>query len=146
MATVKKSPSNKKKSQNTIVDGLTFDDVLITPAYSNVHPKDVDITTHLTKKIKLNIPFLSAAMDTVTESNLAIALAREGGLGILHKNMSIENQADQVKRVKRSENGLIVDPITLTKSATVGDAFKIMKERKIGGIPIVDDEENLLEL
>lgn len=138
MATVKKSPSTKKKNQNTLIDGLTFDDVLITPAYSNVHPKDVDITTHLTKKIKLNIPFLSAAMDTVTESNLAIALAREGGLGILHKNMSIENQADQVRKVKRSENGLIVDPITLTANATVGDAFKIMKERKIGGIPIVD--------
>ncbi len=144
MATVKKSPSTKKKNQITIIDGLTFDDVLITPAYSNVHPKDIDISTHLTKKIKLNIPFLSAAMDTVTESNLAIALAREGGLGILHKNMSIENQADQVRKVKRSENGLIVDPITLTAKATVGDAFKIMKEHKIGGIPIVDDGGKLI--
>ena len=144
MATVKKSASNSKKGQNIIVDGLTFDDVLITPAYSNVLPKDVDVSTNLTKKIKLNIPFLSAAMDTVTESNLAIALAREGGLGILHKNMSIEQQADQVKRVKRSENGLIVDPITLTIAATVGDAFKIMKERKIGGIPIVDNGGKLI--
>ncbi|MBS4042409.1 MAG: IMP dehydrogenase [Chitinophagaceae bacterium] len=144
MATVKKSVSNSKKSQNTIVDGLTFDDVLITPAYSNVLPKDVDVSTHLTKKIKLNIPFLSAAMDTVTESNLAIALAREGGLGILHKNMSIERQAEQVKKVKRSENGLIVDPITLTKSATVADAFKIMRERRIGGIPIIDEAGKLI--
>ena len=144
MATVKKTTKAPKKSKNNFIDGLTFDDVLITPAFSNVLPKDVDVSTHLTKKIKLNIPFLSAAMDTVTESNLAIALAREGGLGILHKNMSIEQQAEQVRKVKRSENGLIVDPITLKINATVGDAFKIMKENRIGGIPIIDDGGKLI--
>ena len=144
MATAKKSIKAKVTPSFNIIDGITFDDVLISPAYSEVHPKDVIITSNLTKKIKLNIPFLSAAMDTVTESNLAIALAREGGLGILHKNMSIEDQAAQVKKVKRSENGLIIDPITLTLNATVADAFKIMRENKIGGIPIVDNGGKLI--
>ncbi len=120
-------------------EGLTFDDVLLVPAYSDVLPREVSISTQLTKDIKLNIPMVSAAMDTVTESPLAIALAREGGIGIIHKNMSIERQADEVKKVKRSENGLILDPITLKPDATVGDALKIMKENKIGGIPIVDE-------
>jgi IMP dehydrogenase len=119
-------------------EGLTFDDVLLMPAYSEVLPREVSIVTNLTKDIKLNIPMVSAAMDTVSEAPLAIALAREGGISMLHKNMSIERQAEQVRKVKRSENGLILDPITLTPEATVGDALKIMKENKIGGIPIVD--------
>ena len=121
------------------IEGLTFDDVLLVPAYSEILPRDVDIRTRLTKDITLNIPMLSAAMDTVTEAALAIALAREGGLGILHKNMTIEKQADQVRKVKRSESGLIVDPITLEDNATIGDALRLMRENRIGGIPIVAD-------
>ena len=104
-------------------DGLTFDDVLLLPAYSEVLPRETDIRTSLTKKINLNIPMLSAAMDTVTEATLAIALAREGGMGILHKNMPIEKQVEQVRKVKRSESGLIIDPITLHPDATIGDAL-----------------------
>src|ERR1700744_2241839 len=119
-------------------EGLTFDDVLLMPAYSEVLPREVSIVTNLTKDIKLNIPMVSAAMDTVTEGPLAIALSREGGIGILHKNMSIERQAEQVRKVKRSESGLIIDPITLLETATIGDALRLMKENKIGGIPIVD--------
>ena len=119
-------------------EGLTFDDVLLLPAYSEVLPREVNISSRLTRDITINIPMVSAAMDTVTEAPLAIALAREGGIGIVHKNMSIERQAEQVRKVKRSENGLIPDPITLTPNATVGDALKIMRENKIGGIPIVD--------
>ncbi len=125
------------------IEGLTFDDVLLVPAYSEILPRDVDIKTRLTKDITLNVPMLSAAMDTVTEASLAIALAREGGLGILHKNMTIEKQADQVRKVKRSESGLIVDPITLSLDATIGDAHRIMRENKIGGIPIVDQSGRL---
>src|SRR5512138_4029286 len=125
-------------SQKNFIEGLTFDDVLLVPAFSEILPRDVDIKTKLTKDITLNIPMLSAAMDTVTEASLAIALAREGGLGILHKNMTIEKQADQVRRVKRSESGMIIDPITLTVDATIGDALRLMRENKIGGIPIVD--------
>jgi IMP dehydrogenase len=120
------------------IDGLTFDDVLLVPAYSEILPRDVEIKTRLTKDITLNIPMLSAAMDTVTEAALAIALAREGGIGILHKNMSIEKQADQVRKVKRSESGMIIDPITLMDKATIGDALRLMRENRIGGIPIVD--------
>jgi IMP dehydrogenase len=120
------------------IEGLTFDDVLLVPAYSEILPRDVDIKSRLTKDIILNIPMLSAAMDTVTEASLAIALAREGGLGILHKNMTAEKQADQVRKVKRSESGLIVDPITLKVDATIGDAQRLMRENKIGGIPIID--------
>lgn len=120
------------------IEGLTFDDVLLVPAYSEILPRDVNIQTRLTKDITLNIPMLSAAMDTVTEASMAIALAREGGLGILHKNMSIEQQADQVRRVKRSESGMIIDPITLPVDATIGDALRLMRDNKIGGIPIVD--------
>ncbi|HEU4903641.1 MAG TPA: IMP dehydrogenase, partial [Flavisolibacter sp.] len=115
-------------TQKTFIEGLTFDDVLLVPAYSEILPRDVDIKTRLTKDITLNIPMLSAAMDTVTEAALAIALAREGGLGILHKNMTIEKQADQVRKVKRSESGLIVDPITLTVDATIGDGLRLMRE------------------
>jgi IMP dehydrogenase len=125
-------------------EGLTFDDVLLMPAYSEVLPREVNITTQLTKDIQLHLPMVSAAMDTVTESRLAMALAREGGIGILHKNMSIEKQAEQVRKVKRSESGLIVDPITLAPTATVGDALRLMKENKIGGIPIVDDNKKLV--
>ena len=125
-------------------EGLTFDDVLLMPAYSEVLPREVNISTLLTKDIRINIPMISAAMDTVTEAPLAIGLAREGGIGVLHKNMSIERQADQVRKVKRSENGLILDPITLTPDATVGDALKIMKENRIGGIPIVDKNHMLV--
>src|SRR5215212_5107452 len=119
-------------------EGLTFDDVLLVPAYSEVLPREVSISTQLTKDIRLNLPMLSAAMDTVTEARLAIALAREGGIGMLHKNMSIERQADQVRKVKRSESGMIIDPITLSVEATIGDALRLMRENKIGGIPIVD--------
>jgi IMP dehydrogenase len=125
-------------------EGLTFDDVLLMPAYSQILPREVDINTQLTRTITLHVPLLSAAMDTVTESAMAIALAREGGLGILHKNMSIEEQADQVRKVKRSENGLISDPVTLSPEATIGEALRLMKENKIGGIPIVDANKKLV--
>ena len=125
-------------------EGLTYDDVLLMPAYSEVLPRDVSTQTNLTKTISLNIPMLSAAMDTVTEAALAIALAREGGLGILHKNMSIESQAGEVRKVKRSESGLILDPVTLLVDATIGDAVKLMKENRIGGIPIVDNAGRLV--
>jgi IMP dehydrogenase len=133
----------RTSSQKFFGEGLTFDDVLLVPAYSEVLPKDVSIKTKLTQTIELNIPMLSAAMDTVTEADLAIALAREGGLGILHKNMSIEQQSAQVRKVKRSESGMIIDPITLTVEATVGDALQVMRENKIGGIPIVDSAGKL---
>lgn len=142
MAT-KKSPRNQT-SQNFYGEGLTFDDVLLMPGYSQVLPRDVNISSQLTKNIRLNVPLLSAAMDTVTEAALAIALAREGGLGILHKNMSIEKQAEQVRKVKRSESGLIIDPVTLTTDATIGDALRLMRENKIGGIPIVDKNRKLV--
>jgi IMP dehydrogenase len=125
-------------------EGLTFDDVLLMPGYSEVLPRDVDTRSKLTKNITLNIPLLSAAMDTVTEASLAIALAREGGLGILHKNMSIDKQADQVRKVKRSESGMIIDPVTLLASATIADALRLMQENKIGGIPIVDAKRKLV--
>src|SRR5688572_7645910 len=141
MATINNSTSVSKKFFG---EGLTFDDVLLIPTYSDVLPRDVSIQTQLTSTITLNIPMLSAAMDTVTEASLAIALAREGGLGILHKNMSIEQQAEQVRKVKRSESGLILDPITLLANATIGDALRLMRENKIGGIPIVDKSGKLV--
>ncbi|MAW21025.1 MAG: IMP dehydrogenase [Flavobacteriales bacterium] len=125
-------------------EGLTYDDVLVVPAYSEVLPYAVDTSTFFTKNIKLNIPVVAAAMDTVTESDMAIAIAQEGGIGVLHKNMSIEDQALQVRKVKRSESGMILDPITLGLESNVGDAFKMMKENKIGGIPIVDKNLYLL--
>jgi IMP dehydrogenase len=125
-------------------EGLTFDDVLLMPAYSEVLPREVNINTQLTKDITLHLPMVSAAMDTVTEFGLAMALAREGGIGILHKNMSIEKQAEQVRKVKRSESGLITDPITLSPDATVGDALRLMKENKIGGIPVVASNKKLV--
>lgn len=143
MAT-KKSSSSKAILDKFYGEGFTFDDVLLMPAYSQVLPRETDISTQLTRSIRLHIPMLSAAMDTVTESGLAIALAREGGLGILHKNMSIEDQAAHVRRVKRSESGLIIDPITLAEDATIADALRLMKENKIGGIPVVDSSKKLV--
>jgi IMP dehydrogenase len=138
-------PLNSRNSEtNFFGDGLTFDDVLLLPGYSQVLPRDVSIRSRLTSDITLNVPLLSAAMDTVTEAALAIALAREGGLGILHKNMTIEKQAEQVRKVKRSESGLIIDPITLTENSTIGDAVRLMVENKIGGIPIVDKQHRLV--
>jgi IMP dehydrogenase len=125
------------------IEGLTFDDVLLVPGYSEILPRDVNIKTRLTKDIVLNIPMISAAMDTVTEATLAIALAREGGIGILHKNMSAEKQAEQVRKVKRSESAMILDPVTLTVDATIGDAQRLMRENRIGGIPIVDSNGKL---
>ena len=125
-------------------EGLTYDDVLVVPAYSEVLPDMVTIKTKFSKNITLNMPVVSAAMDTVTESKMAIAIAQEGGIGVLHKNMSIEQQALEVRKVKRSESGMILDPITLTMSATVGNAFEMMHDNKIGGIPIIDETSHLL--
>ena len=131
-------------SNKILKEGLTYDDVLVVPAYSEVLPHMVDTSTRFTKNITLNIPVVSAAMDTVTESKMAIAIAQEGGIGVLHKNTSIEQQASEVRKVKRSESGMILDPITLMMSATVGDAFSMMHENKIGGIPIIDEDSHLL--
>lgn len=125
-------------------EALTFDDVLVVPAYSEVLPRDVDTSTQLTRNLRINIPIVSAAMDTVTESRLAIALAQEGGIGILHKNMSIERQAAEVRKVKRSESGMILDPITLLEDAVMADALAIMKENKIGGIPVISNTGKLV--
>jgi len=127
-----------------IGEGLTYDDVLLIPAYSEVLPLEVNISSLLTKNIKLNIPVVSAAMDTVTESIMAIAIAQEGGIGVLHKNMSIENQANEVRKVKRAENGMILDPVTLRADALVIDALNMMAENKIGGIPVVNKENVLV--
>ncbi|MGC1630982.1 MAG: IMP dehydrogenase [Gelidibacter sp.] len=126
--------------ENKIVgEGLTYDDVLLVPAFSEVLPREVNIQTQFTRNIKINIPIVSAAMDTVTESAMAIAMAREGGIGVLHKNMSIERQANEVRKVKRAESGMIIDPVTLPLTATVQDAKQNMAEHSIGGIPIIDD-------
>jgi IMP dehydrogenase len=125
-------------------EGLTYDDVLLVPAYSEVLPSQVDIKSQFSKNITLNTPIVSAAMDTVTGADLAIAIAQQGGIGVVHKNMTIEQQAREVRKVKRSESGMIQDPITLIKSATVGDALQIMAENKIGGIPVVDSENVLV--
>ena len=126
------------------MDGLTFDDVLLIPAYSEVLPNSVDLSTKFSRNITLNVPLVSAAMDTVTESQLAIAIAREGGIGVIHKNMSIEEQARQVHTVKRAENGMIYDPVTIKVGSTVNDALNMMKEYKIGGIPVVDEDMTLV--
>ena len=132
------------KNHNKFLEqGLTYDDVLLVPAYSEVLPRDVKLTTKFTRNINLNIPIISAAMDTVTESQMAIAMAREGGIGVLHKNMTIAEQADKVRIVKRAESGMILDPVTLTKAASVGDAKDYMSRYKIGGIPIVDKDGKL---
>lgn len=130
--------------QKFVAEGLTYDDVLLIPAYSEVLPRDVDTRTHLTRKIQLNIPLISAAMDTITESELAIAIAQAGGIGMLHKNMTIDAQALEVRKVKRSESGMIQDPVVLQEDAIVMDAFKIMKENKIGGIPVIDANRKLV--
>ena len=119
-------------------EGLTYDDVLLIPAYSEILPREVNITSKFSKNIKLNVPIVSAAMDTVTESAMAIAIAREGGIGVLHKNMTIKQQAIEVRKVKRAESGMIIDPVTLQLNAKVLDAKESMKEHRIGGIPIVD--------
>ena len=121
------------------IEGLTFDDVLLVPAYSDVLPRNVNLTTRFSRNIELKIPIVSAAMDTVTDSKMAIAIAREGGIGVIHKNMSIAEQAKQVEIVKRAENGMISNPVTIRKGATVGDALALMAEYKIGGIPVVDE-------
>lgn len=133
-------PDNEK----FICEGLTYDDVLVMPAFSEVLPRDVNLKTRFSRNIEIKIPIISAAMDTVTESAMAIAMAQEGGIGVIHKNMSIEDQAIQVKRVKRAENGMILDPITLDKGAKVIDALNLMKENKIGGIPVVDKTHRLV--
>ena len=127
-----------------VMDGLTFDDVLLIPAYSEVLPKTVDLKTSFSRNIRLNVPFVTAAMDTVTEAKMAIAIAREGGIGVIHKNMSIEEQARQVAIVKRAENGMIYDPVTIRCGRTVKDALDIMAEYHIGGIPVVDEEKHLV--
>jgi len=127
-----------------ISEGLTYDDVLLIPAYSEVLPRETDISSHFTRKIKLNVPIVTAAMDTVTESAMAIAIAQEGGIGVLHKNMSIAAQAAEVKKVKRSESGMIIDPVVLSEQAVVADALQLMKENRIGGIPVVDGNRTLV--
>lgn len=126
------------------MDGLTFDDVLLIPAYSEVLPRSVDLTTRFSRNITLNVPLVSAAMDTVTEAQLAIAIAREGGIGVIHKNMSIAEQARQVHAVKRAENGMIYDPVTIMRGSTVKDALAMMEEYHIGGIPVVDNDRKLV--
>jgi IMP dehydrogenase len=131
-------------TERATVEGLTFDDVLLSPAYSDVLPREVNVTTAFSRRISINAPIVSAAMDTVTESQLAIAIAREGGIGVIHKNMTIEQQAAQVKAVKRAENGMIYDPLTIGPDQTVGDALRMMKENKIGGIPVVDTDKKLV--
>ena len=127
-----------------VMDGLTFDDVLLIPAYSEVLPKLVELKTKFSRNIELNVPFVTAAMDTVTESQMAIAIAREGGIGVIHKNMTIEDQARHVAIVKRAENGMIYDPVTIRRGSTVKDALDMMAEYHIGGIPVVDEENHLV--
>ena len=131
-------------ADKVVMDGLTFDDVLLIPAYSEVLPRNVELSTRFSRNIKLNVPIVSAAMDTVTEAKLAIAIAREGGIGVIHKNMSIAEQARQVHAVKRAENGMIYDPVTITRGSTVREALAIMKEFHIGGIPVVDENKKLV--
>ncbi|MBV6653077.1 MAG: IMP dehydrogenase, partial [Mameliella sp.] len=136
--------TQKTVNSKFVKEGLTFDDVLLVPAYSQVLPREVNVSTQLTKDLRLNAPIVSAAMDTVTENKLAISIARQGGIGIIHKNMTIEQQAEQVRSVKRSESGMIVDPVTLEADATIGDALSLMRRFKIGGIPIVDKASKLV--
>ena len=127
-----------------VMDGLTFDDVLLIPAFSEILPREVNLASHFSRNIRLNIPMVSAAMDTVTESKMAIAIAREGGIGVIHKNMDIDDQAKRVKIVKRAENGMIYDPVTIGQDKKVGDALALMNEYKIGGIPVVDAKGHLV--
>ena len=135
---------SKNSHSKDIREALTFDDVLLVPSHSEVLPKEVSVKTRITRNLSINIPIVSAAMDTVTEYRLAIALARAGGIGLIHKNMTIAEQAEQVRKVKRSESGMIIDPVTLEGHATVGDALNLMKSYKIGGIPIVNNERKLI--
>jgi IMP dehydrogenase len=134
----------EKLSEKFLGESLTFDDLLVVPAFSEILPRDVDISTRLTRHLRINVPVISSAMDTVTEYQMAIAMAREGGIGIIHKNMSIERQADQVRKVKRSDSGLILDPVTLSAGSTIREALAIMRDFKIGGIPIVDENGRLV--
>ena len=135
---------NFASTHSHISEALTFDDVLLIPSYSEVLPRDVDVSTQFTTDLRLNAPIVSAAMDTVTEYQLAIAIARQGGIGIIHKNMSIDAQAEEVRKVKRSESGMIIDPVTLTHDALVRDALGLMKQHKIGGIPIINSTGKLI--
>ena len=126
-----------------IGEGLTYDDVLLVPAYSENLPHEVNLKSKFTRNIAINTPIISAAMDTVTEHDLAISIAQQGGIGVIHKNMSIQRQANEVRKVKRSESGMILDPITLNEEALVGDALRLMAENKIGGIPVISKERKL---
>ena len=132
---------NREFQEKFVKEALTFDDVLLIPGESDVEPKNVNVETYLTKKIKLNTPLMTAAMDTVTESDMAIAIAREGGIGIIHKNMSIEQQADMVDRVKRSENGVITNPFYLAPNNTIREADDLMRKYKISGVPICEGKK-----
>ena len=134
----------KKSISEVLSEGLTFDDVLLIPSYSDILPSEVDLISNFSKNVKVKVPIVSAAMDTVTESKMAIAIAQEGGMGVIHKNLSPEIQSEKVRKVKRSESGMILDPITLFKDATVSDALNLMKEYSIGGIPIVDKQNKLI--
>lgn len=136
--------SSAASNSKFIEEALTYDDVLLVPAYSSVLPREVDISTQLTRKIRINVPIVSAAMDTVTDNIMAIAIARQGGIGMIHKNMPIAEQAEQVRSVKRSESGMIIDPVTLKEDALVGDAHQLMKKFKIGGIPIINKGKELI--
>ena len=131
-------------SDKVVFEGLTFEDVLLIPSYSEILPRDVDLSSKFTRSITINTPIVSAAMDTVTENKMAIAIAREGGIGVIHKNMTIEEQAHQVTTVKRAENGMIYDPITITPEKKVSDALEFMAKYKIGGIPVVDENGYLV--
>ncbi|MDP2363085.1 MAG: IMP dehydrogenase, partial [Ignavibacteria bacterium] len=138
---------NQPKADRPRVDikiGLTFDDVLLVPQKSEVMPKDADVTTRLTREIKLNIPILSAAMDTVTESGLAIALAQEGGVGIIHRNLTPAQQAGEIEKVKKSESGMIIDPVTVFSSVLISDVMKLMKHYRISGVPVTDKKGKLI--
>ncbi|MDD7277823.1 MAG: IMP dehydrogenase, partial [Bacteroidales bacterium] len=132
------------KNEKFIEEGLTYDDVLLVPAYSTIIPRDADLRTNFSRRIKLNIPIVTAGMDTVTEAPMAIAIAQEGGIGVLHKNMTIEQQAAEVTKVKRAENGMIINPVTIREGALVRDALKMMTEYHIGGIPVVNDDNVLV--
>ena len=132
------------ESDRIVMEGLTYDDVLLIPARSEVLPRNVDLSTMFTREIPLRLPIVSAAMDTVTDANLAIAIAREGGIGVIHKNMPITEQMEQVRKVKRAENGMIYDPVTIGHDATVGDVLKLMHDNHIGGIPVVDSGKRLI--
>ncbi len=142
---IKQKPLSMHPDPNKFtVEGLTYDDVLLVPAYSEVLPRQVDVSTYFSRNIQIKIPVVSAAMDTVTESRMAIAIAQEGGIGVLHKNMTITEQAIKVRKVKRSENGMIIDPVTLHEDSLIGDALRLMNEYKIGGIPVVNDNNVLV--